>query len=87
MILFSQFAAILLVFALLGGFVWVAARKRLLVPGFASGRDRGIQQIDQLRLTPQVSLHLVRCRDLEILVAAAPNGCSVTEIGEANSPS
>ena len=46
----------------------------------ASGsKQRLLQSIERLPLTPQHSLHLVRVEDRTVLVAVSPSGCSLLE--------
>lgn len=43
----------------------------------AQAKTRSLAPIDRLVLTPQHSLHLVRIRGLEVVVATHPHGCTV----------
>ncbi|HUO31241.1 MAG TPA: flagellar biosynthetic protein FliO [Bryobacteraceae bacterium] len=75
-----QILAIVLVLGLLGGTLyWLrrvgGARLTVKRPGRASTRQ--MRSIEQLRLTPQHSLHMVKVGDQILLVALSPGGCSV----------
>ncbi len=46
-------------------------------PRLFSKRECQLSQVSRLHLTPHHSLHLVKWRDVEFLVAASPAGCQV----------
>jgi flagellar biogenesis protein FliO len=80
-----QAGALLLVFALLGGMLWLLRRTGAAASlgGWrrAPGRERSLASIERLALTPQHSLHLVRIGGREVMVATFPSGCSLlTEV-------
>jgi len=76
----QQSLAVLLVLALLGGtLLWLRRRGAVHFGGFGSRRDRQMQSLERLPLTPQHSLHLVSVGGKVLLIAASPNGCSVLE--------
>jgi hypothetical protein len=68
------------VFCLLGAMLWVL-RGRTSFQGFrlpGNNKDaRSLESLDRLVLTPQHSLHLIRLRDKEVLLATYPQGCTV----------
>lgn len=75
-----QVIAVLLVLGSLGGTLyWLRAKgaARLTVKGFGRSASRQMRSIEQLRLTPQHSLHMVKVGDRVLLVALSPGGCSV----------
>jgi flagellar biogenesis protein FliO len=75
-----QVLAVLLVLGLLGGALYWLRTKgaaRLTVKGFGRSANRQMRSIEQLRLTPQHSLHMVKVGDRVLLVALSPGGCSV----------
>ena len=75
-----QVVAVLLVLGLLGGTLyWLRAKgaAKLNMRGFGRGGTRQMQSIEQLRLTPQHSLHMVKVGDRVLLVALSPGGCSL----------
>lgn len=72
-----QILSVLLVFGLLGGALWMLRRgRRMSFPG-TSRKQRSLEAIERMSLTPQHSLHLVRIRGREVVVATHPQGCSV----------
>lgn len=87
-----QLLSVLLVFALLGGALFVLRRGGLgalrgsLLTGvlrnsLAKPRVKSLVSIEKLALTPQHSLHLVRLQGRDIVVATHPQGCALlTEI-------
>ncbi|MBV8845582.1 MAG: hypothetical protein JO307_22475 [Bryobacterales bacterium] len=79
--LIRQVFSVLAVFALLGGALWKLSHGRtfLRVPSRLTGSkpDRILKPIDRLVLTPHHTLHLVRLRGQELVIATYPNGCCV----------
>ena len=82
----GQFVAVGFVLMLLGVAVWALRRGRLeawsgatqwLVPVSRLGNTAPMERAGRLVLTPQHSLHLVRIRGRELIVATHPGGCSV----------
>jgi hypothetical protein len=79
-----QAGAVLVVFALLGASLWVLRRKGAAVfaagPGRwrkTAGRERSLERVERLALTPQHCLHVVRIGGREVVVATYPSGCTV----------
>jgi flagellar biogenesis protein FliO len=75
-----QVIAVVLVLGLLGGALyWLRTRgaARLTVKGFGRPAMRQMRSIEQLRLSPQHSLHMVKVGDKVLLVALSPGGCSL----------
>lgn len=76
-----QFGSVVLVFALLAALVWSARRGglRRWLPGTSAGRQAQgpLAVVARLALTPQHAVHLVRCRDRDLLVATHAQGCSL----------
>jgi flagellar biogenesis protein FliO len=75
-----QVLAVLLVLGCLGGALyWLRSKgaARLSVRGFGRSANRQMRLLEQLRLTPQHSLHMVKVGDKVLLVALSPGGCSV----------
>jgi flagellar biogenesis protein FliO len=75
-----QALAILLVFALLGAALFLLRRGALPRLSFRPSLGRGesaLQRVERLPLTPQHTLHIVRIRGRELLIATHPHGCSV----------
>jgi len=75
-----QIVAVLLVLTLFAGALfWLRRKGQLTVNRPSRSRDRQMQSIEELRLTPQHSLHMVRVGERILLVALSPGGCSVLE--------
>ena len=77
---------VFVVFALLGGMLWMLRRKGLASFRFvakASGPGRQLQVIERLPLTPQHSVHLIRVADRTLLIGVAPGGCTLLESRDA----
>lgn len=75
-----QILAVLLVFGLLGAALWALRRRGSLrggLPFRPPGRGRALEVVERLALTPQHSLHIVRIRSRELVVATYPNGSVV----------
>lgn len=73
-----QVLSVLAVFALLGGALWVLRRGgSASFRGWprAQKREKAIEPLERLALTPQHSLHLVRIEGRELVVATHPQGC------------
>ncbi len=73
-----QVLSVLAVFALLGVVLWALRRAgttRFALP--KQGRGRALESVERLALTPQHSLHLVKIRGREMVVATHPHGCSL----------
>jgi flagellar biogenesis protein FliO len=71
--------SVLAVFGLLGAALWTLRRG----PGWRAAftrrltRNKSIETIERMALTPQHSLHLVRFNGRELLVATHPHGCAL----------
>ena len=67
------------VIALLLIALWWLRRNGLAAPAWrpARKRERHMRLVENLRLTPSHTLHLVRFRDVELLISASPQGCVV----------
>lgn len=78
----EQLLAVALVFALLGGGLWVL-RRRGMVQGipFRNSRQDGLrlESIDRLALGPHHSLHLVRVANRTLLIGLSPQSCTVLD--------
>jgi flagellar biosynthetic protein FliO len=76
----EQIGMILLVFALLGGLLWFAKRRGMVALGAMprrSGSTRRLEVLERIPLTPQHAVHLVRVADRTVLIATAPNSCTL----------
>ncbi|MGE5645483.1 MAG: flagellar biosynthetic protein FliO [Acidobacteriota bacterium] len=77
-----QLVAVAAVFAALAGAVWALKRGR--GGGWpALGRKRAgrLEALERVALTPQHTLHLVRCGERTLLVAAHQGGCTLLDAG------
>ncbi len=90
-----QILALIVVFSLLGFTVWKLGRHRgsvslaRLTTKFLGQKRRAaetvLEPVQRLVLSPQHTLHVLRFRDREILVATHPQGCTLLD-GEADKP-
>ena len=81
----EQITMVFVVFALLGGALWVLRSKGMASFKFtrkSSGVGRQLEVIERLPLTPSHSIHLVRFADRTLLIGVAPGGCTVLEKSE-----
>lgn len=72
-----QIVPVLFVLGLMGGLVWLMARRN----GVASGKQgTGALSVEaRLRLTDQHTLHVVTAKGREMVVATYPGGCTVLD--------
>ncbi|HLG96559.1 MAG TPA: flagellar biosynthetic protein FliO [Bryobacteraceae bacterium] len=75
----QQILMILVVFALLGGLLWLLRRRGALA--FASRRTgtRRMELVERLPLTPHHALHLVRVSGKVVLIGTAPSACTLLD--------
>jgi flagellar biosynthetic protein FliO len=86
----EQIGMVLLVFALLGGLLWLAKRRGLAafsVGARRAGNGRRMEVLERVPLTPQHALHLVRVADRTVLIATAPSSCTLLDAPIALEPS
>ena len=76
----EQTTAVALVLTLLGGTLWWLRRRGIAVMAVPrrSG-DKRMELVERLPLGPQHTLHLVRFRGSELLVACSPAGCTLVK--------
>ena len=82
----EQITMIFVVFALLGGMLWVLRNKGMASFRFGRKSFRGGKQleiIERLPLTASHSIHLVRFADRTLLIGVAPGGCTLLERSDA----
>ena len=72
-----QMIAVLAVLGAMGGGMWALNRRR---PPAAN--QSGLQLEARVPLTPNHSLHVVRFRGSQVLVATHPGGCSILPLPE-----
>lgn len=87
----EQITMIFVVFALLGGLLWVMRNKgmatfRFSRKSFGGGRSKQLEVVERLPLTASHSIHLVRFADRTLLIGVAPGGCTVLERADAPDP-
>src|SRR5208337_1620073 len=83
----EQIGMVLLVFALMGGLLWLAKRRGMAsfpIASFPKGLGRGangrrLEVLERVPLTPQHALHLVRVAERTVLIATAPSSCTLLE--------
>ncbi len=83
----QQSAAVLLVLVLLGAAIYALRTKgmaMILRRSSGGARQRQLESIDRLPLTPHHSLHLVRVEGRTVLIAVSPGGCSMVDRGSEN---
>ena len=83
--IFEQITMVFVVFAILGGMLWVLRNKGMATFKFGGKRLRGGKQlelVERLPLTANHSIHLVRFADHTLLIGVAPGGCTVLERSE-----
>ena len=86
----EQIGMVLLVFALLGGLLWISKRRGLAAFNIGArrgGNGRRMEVLERVPLTPQHALHLVRVADRTVLIATAPSSCTVLDAPVALEPS
>ena len=72
----------LLVFALLGGLIWVLKRRGMVSLRLSprrGGSTRRLEVIERLPLSPQHAVHRVRVADRVGLIGTAPSGCAILD--------
>ena len=75
----QQLTMVLVVFALLGGLLWLLRRRGGLA---FSPRRSGVRQLEVLErvpLTPHHALHLVRISGKVVLIGTAPSACTLLD--------
>ena len=78
----EQIGMVLLVFALLGGMLWIAKRRGLAsfpIGARRSGKVRRMEVLERVPLTPHHALHLVRVSGRAVLIATAPSSCTLLD--------
>ena len=72
-----QMSSIMAVFALLGAAVWLLRRGDFASLRSIRRQEKSLESVERLPLTPQHSLHLVKIRGRELVVATHPQGCAL----------
>ncbi len=77
-----QVSAVVLVFGLLGLFLWKMRGRGFSGAAFlrrSEQKERRLQSVERLALTPQHTLHLLIIAGREIVVATHPQGCTLLQ--------
>ena len=85
----EQIVMVFMVFALLGGMLWVLRSKGLAsfrFPRKSSGSGKQLELMERLSLTPSHSIHLVRFENRTLLIGVAPGGCTLLDRSEESGP-
>lgn len=72
--IWREAGAVLAVFLLLGAALWTLRQRGGIV---RAGGSKSLRAIERIVLTPHHSVHLIRVRDRELLLATHPQGCSL----------
>jgi flagellar biogenesis protein FliO len=80
----QQFAAAIIVLALLGALVLIAQKRGISAISLStrSSRSRRMESVERLSLTPNHSLHIVIVDGKTVLLALSPAGCQLISTGE-----
>ena len=76
----EQITMVVAVFALLGAMLWFFKRRGMAALSLGSrrgGRERRVEVVERVPLTPQHALHLVRVSDKVLLIGTAPTSCTL----------
>jgi flagellar biogenesis protein FliO len=78
----EQIGMVLVVFALLGGLLWLLKRRGLASLPLGPRRSasaRRLEVLERVVLTPHHTLHLVRVSGKIVLIGTAPSNCSLLD--------
>lgn len=78
----EQIAMVLVVFALLGGLLFLAKKRGLAALPLMGRRGTGARRMEILErvpLTPQHAIHLVRVSGKVVLIGTAPSSCTILD--------
>ncbi|HLK20078.1 MAG TPA: flagellar biosynthetic protein FliO [Bryobacteraceae bacterium] len=78
----EQIAMVLIVFALLGGLLYVAKKRgmaALPLIGRRSPGNRRMEVLERVPLTPQHAIHLVKVSGKVVLIGTAPSSCTILD--------
>jgi flagellar biogenesis protein FliO len=81
---FEEVGPVIAVLGLLFATLWMFKRRGMVsFSGIRLGtlrdRQREMQCMERMQLTPQHSLHLVRIRDRVLVISVAPSGCTLIQ--------
>jgi len=83
----EQITMVLVVFALLGGMLWLLKKRGMAglpLGSLGMGRRRGgsdkrMEVLERVPLTPQHAIHLVRVSGKVVLIGTAPSSCTILD--------
>lgn len=75
----QQIVMILVVFALLGGLLWLLRRRGALAFAPRRSGSRQLEVLERMPLTQHHALHLVRVSGKVILIGTAPSACTLLD--------
>jgi flagellar biogenesis protein FliO len=78
----EQIAMVLVVFALLGGLLFLAKKRGMTSVPLLGRRNSGVRRMEVLErvpLTPQHAIHLVRVSGKVVLIGTAPSSCTILD--------
>ena len=73
---------VLVVFALLGGLLWMLKKRgmaSLPLMGRRGSAVRRMEVLERVPLTPQHAIHLVRVSGKVVLIGTAPSSCTILD--------
>ena len=80
----QQILMILVVFALLGGLLWLLRRRGTLAFAPRRTSERRLEILERVPLTPHHALHLVRISGKVVLIGTAPSACTLLDHSSAD---
>jgi flagellar biogenesis protein FliO len=83
----EQITMVLVVFALLGGMLWLLKKRGMAglplgslgMGRRRSGSDKRMEVLERVPLTPQHAIHLVRVSGKVVLIGTAPSSCTILD--------
>ena len=75
----QQIVMVLVVFALLGGLLWLLRRRGSITFSPRKTSGRRLEVLERIPLTPQHALHLVRISGKVVLIGTAPSACTLLD--------
>jgi flagellar biogenesis protein FliO len=75
--LMRQISAVIAVFALVGLLLWTLRRGGFAMLRGPRLKNKSLESMERLALSPTHALHLVKIRGREVVVATHPQGCAL----------
>jgi len=75
----QQIVMVVVVFALLGGLLWLLRRRGSVTFSARKAGGRRLEVLERIPLTPQHALHLVRISGKVVLIGTAPSACTLLD--------